>query len=127
MVLAVTTALFVGTALVVVLALSVVPVHVTLGAGSLRCGTVLNHDTTSEIRDLCPAARSKHLRAAIGAGVALAEISLAPFLPQVSGEGRASRLWLTSSVAVWALAAVFALGWIASGVEYSPPHHEFEL
>jgi hypothetical protein len=37
-----------------------IPVRVTLGAGSLRCGTVLHPETDSEIGDVCP--KVTHLR-----------------------------------------------------------------
>ena len=120
-------ALMVGTGLAMVIAIAVIPMHVTFGAGSLRCGTVLEPDTTSEIGEVCPKARGEHLRAAVGSGVFLALVSLVPLLPPVVSGERASRLWLVMSILAWLAFATLALAWISTSVEYSPPPDVFEL
>ena len=120
-------ALMVGTGLAVVVAIAVIPMHVTFGAGSLRCGTVLQPDITSEIGDVCPKARGEHLRAAVGSGVFLALVALGPLLPPVASGERASRLWLITSILVWVALATLALAWIGTSVEYSPPADVFDL
>ncbi len=122
-----TAVLMVGTALALVIATAVMPMHVTFGAGSVRCGTVLEPDTTSEIGDVCPKARGTHLGAAVGSGVLLALVALFPLVPPVVAGNRASRLWLVTSIMAWIVFATLALAWIGTSVEYSPPADVFEL
>lgn len=115
-----------GTVAFLLLALAVVPMHVTLGAGSLRCGTVLAPDTDSEIADLCPSARPGHLTAALVAGGALAVIAAVPwFTSSRVGAGAVRPLLAIWSVS-WVIAASLALLFMA-GIEYSPPHEVFDL
>ena len=117
--------LMLGTALFLVLALAVTPMHVTLGAGSLRCGTVVNPDSESEIADLCRSARSGHLAAAVVAGAGLAVLAALPLVGAARFRGgRPSAL--ISSV-LWLIAAGLALLFIGWFVEYSPPHEVFDL
>jgi hypothetical protein len=118
--------LLLGTFTFLVLALAVVPMHVTLGAGSLRCGTVLSPDTESEIADLCPSARSGHLTAALVAGGALAVIAALPWFAS-SLLGRSARPLLAVWSVSWVIAAAVALLFLAWVVEYSPPHAVFDL
>ncbi len=118
--------LLVATIVFLLIALAVVPMHVTLGAGSLRCGTVLNPDTDSEIADLCPSARSGHLTAALVAGGGLAVTAALPWIASARVGGRARPLLAIWSVS-WAVAAGLALLFIAWVIEYSPPHEVFDL
>ncbi len=118
--------LLLGTVTFLVLALAVVPMHVTLGAGSLQCGTVLNPDTESEIGDLCPSARSGHLTAALVAGGALVVIATLPWIAS-SRLGDAARPLLAIWSVSWTVAVSLALLWIAWVMEYSPPHEVFDL
>ena len=117
-------------ALAVVVGTTVVPTHVSLGAGSLRCGTVWHPDRGSEIARLarlCERAGAEHLRASLGVGGFLAALGLVPLLFGRLRSAGARRmvcaLWAISFV-VATLAAVAWLGW---GVEYSPPGVTFEL
>ena len=98
--------------------------HVTPGNGSLRCGTVIDPDRSSEIGDMCPKARSGHVRATPAAGVVLALLSLSPLLAARVDRDHAGQGWLVTSVVIWIVAATLALAWI---VEYSPPGDVFEL
>ena len=45
-----------------VAATTLIPIRVTLGGGSLRCGTVLQPETDSEIGDVCPTVAPYRLR-----------------------------------------------------------------
>ena len=120
-------ALLIGTALAIALALAVVPMHVSPGNGSLRCGTVIDPDRSSEIGDLCPKARSGHVRATIAAGVVLALLSLLPLLAAQVDRDHASRGVLVASVVMWVVVATLALAWIGWNVEYTPPRDVFQL
>lgn len=118
--------LLLGTVTFLLLALAVVPMHVTLGAGSLRCGTVLNPDTGSEIGDLCPSARAGHLTAALVAGGALALIAALPWITSSRLGGSARPLVVVWSVS-WVIAAAVALLFLAWVLKYSPPREVFDL
>lgn len=109
----------------VVVGTTVVPTHVTLGAGSLRCGTVLHPDRDSEIAPLCGPAGANHLRAALAVGTFLAVLAIVPVLVQWRRPGRHSAVW-----AVWGVAILFAaiLGVAGLGmVEYAPKSIFFDL
>lgn len=120
-------ALLIGTALTVAFALAVVPMHVTPGNGSLRCGTVIAPDRSSEIRDVCPKARSGQVRATLAASVVLALLSLLPLLAARMERDQVGRGRLVIWVVIWGLAAILALAWIGWFVEYTPPGGVFEL
>lgn len=116
--------------LVVVVGTTVVPAHVTLGGGSLRCGTVWHPERSSEIAGLahiCARAAAEHLRASLGVGGFLAVLALVPLLfGRVRSTGMRRMLcalWGIGFVAA-TLAAVAWLGW---GVEYWPPGVTFDL
>lgn len=117
--------LLAGTVIFLVLSLAVVPMHVSLGAGSLRCGTGLNPEAESEIGDLCTSARPDYIRAALMAGGALAVIAALPWI--ASRLGAAARPVLIGLFVSWLVVASVALLWIAWFMEYSPPHEVFDL
>ncbi len=119
--------LLVGSVVVLVLALSVIPMHVTLGGGSHRCGTVFSPDARSEIGDVCPEARSSHAAAALAAAGVLAVVASLPLAAERLLREEAPRLLSTVWAAVWLVSAGVALIWIGWFVEYSPPHEVFEL
>lgn len=116
-----------GTALVFVLALTVVPMHVTLGAGSLQCGTVISPDTDSEIGALCPDARRSHLNSSLGVVAVLAAIAAFPWVAAALGAGRGTRVLLGGWALMWCISAALGLAWLGFFAEYSPPHEVFDL
>lgn len=119
-------ALLIGTALAIALALAVVPMHITPGNGSLRCGTVIDPDRSSEVGDLCPKARSGHVRATLAAGVVLGLLSLLPLLATHADRNETGRGWLVASVVIWVVVATLGLAWIGWSVEYTPPGDVFQ-
>lgn len=112
--------------LAVALGVGVVPVHLSLGAGSIRCGTVLRPDRLSEVASSCGPAGAHHLRATLRMGAVLALLALAPALI-----GRSSRGSTTTAYVAWAaLFAPAVIGGVVSLalVEYSAPLHQiFDL
>lgn len=122
-----TASLLVGTALFIAMALAVVPMHVTFGAGSLRCGTVLDPDTKGEIGEVCPRARGQHRSASLGAGAVLGLIALIPLVTPAATGRDAGRAVLAAVASLWVVVMLLSLLWIGSGVEYSPPTDVFQL
>jgi hypothetical protein len=82
-----------------------IPVRVTFGAGSLRCGTVLHPDTASEIGDVCPEVTDDRLREAWPTSALFAGFTALSFvgLGSLRRWGRLARL---------AGAAAVSLGWL---------------
>ena len=120
-----------GAVIVVWLGIAVIPMHISLGAGSLRCGTAWAPDTNSEIRrvnDLCREARAPHVRASLMAGVLLAVLAL-PAVAIARWPNPTRRLALAGWLLLWVLAAAAALAGLGWAVEHSPPpeHEVFEL
>jgi len=102
----------------VVVGITVVPTHVTFGAGSLRCGTVVRPDRNSEIAPLCGAAGANHLRAALAVGAFLAVLALLPVVVQWRWPGPHLVLWVTWGTIMLLVGAV---GVATLGlVEYAP-------
>ncbi len=112
-------------AIAVVIGTTVVPTHVTFGAGSVRCGTVLRPDRDSEIAPFCGPAGANHLRAALAVGTVLALLALVPVLVHWRRPERHTALWATWSVIMLfaAIVGIAALGL----VEYAPPSVFFDL
>lgn len=107
-------------ALTLVVGTTLVPTHVSLGAGSLRCGTVLHPDQEGEIADVCGATGAHHLRAALAvaaivAGLAVLPLGIRPFRQRM-GSWRFCAAWGAVLICV-ALIGVLSLGF----VEYAPP------
>lgn len=90
-------------AIALTLGTTVVPTHVTLGAGSLRCGTVLRPDRESEIAPLCGPAGANHLRAALAVGAFLAVLAVVPAVVERRRPGRHRALWRA-----WSMIMLFA-------------------
>jgi hypothetical protein len=109
----------------VVVGTTVVPTHVTLGAGSLRCGTVLHPDRDSEIAPLCGPAGANNLRAALAVGTFLAALAIVPLVVQWRRPGQHPALWAAWGVVmlIVAVVGVAALGM----VEYAPKSTFFDL
>lgn len=115
--------LLAATATILLAGLAVVPVHVTAGAGSLRCGTILRPDTT-EMGEWCARARWPHVLATIGLAVLLALLALVLLIRRWAAQPRL----VMGVVAAWMLVAAVGLIWLALGVAYSPPEHDiFDL
>ncbi|MGH9165278.1 MAG: hypothetical protein ACRDZW_07200 [Acidimicrobiales bacterium] len=119
--------MLVATLFVLLLMLAAMPTHVTLGAGSLRCGTALAPDDGSELADVCPGARGHHLRAAVAAAAALAVIAASPLFAPVVSRRDPGRPALVATVVLWVIAAAIALAILGWFVEYSPPGDVFKL
>jgi len=113
-------------AIAVVVGTTMVPTHVTFGAGSLRCGTVLHPDSSSEIALLCGPAGAHHLRAALIVGGILAVIAFVPLVVEWRRPGQHRGLW-----AGWAMVLAVATGVAVAGlgffVEYAPKSVFFDL
>lgn len=107
-----------GTAMV--LGITVVPTHLGLGAGSIRCGTVLHPDRSIEVANYCGPAGAHQLRVVLGLGAVLGLLALVPMAIALIGQGpirtAACTLWGTFFLIV-ATVGVASLGL----VEYSPP------
>ena len=111
--------------LVVLVGVTLIPTHVSLGAGSLRCGTVWHPDRTSEVARYCGKAGAEQLRASLTVGAFLGCLGLLPMLC-----GRFSNRRRTVAFGIWI--AVFLTG-AAMGLlvlalsEYSPRGTVFDL
>jgi len=109
----------------VVIGTTVIPTHVTLGAGSLRCGTVLRPDRNSEVAPLCGPTGANHLRVALAVGATLAVIALVPVVVEWRRPGQPRALW-TGWAVIMLLAAVVGLAALGM-VEYAPESVFFDL
>ena len=111
--------------LAVAIGVWLVPPHVSLGAGSIRCGTVLRPDRSSEVAPLCGAAGANHLRATLGVGGVLAVLALVPLLLDWRRPRRRPALWAgwAAMTLVVAIVGVASLGM----VEYTPDSMFFDL
>lgn len=112
-------------AIAVVIGTTVVPTHVTLGAGSIRCGTVLRPDRDIEIAPLCGPAGANHLRAALAVGAILAVLAVVPLVVQWRRPGQHLSLWAAWGVIIL-VAAVVGVAWLGV-VEYAPESVFFDL
>jgi hypothetical protein len=96
-------------------ATAVIPVRVTRGAGSLRCGTVLKPDTASEIGDLCPRVTHERLR---DTWPATATFTVVTVLAVVGGRSLLRRHRIIAAAAssivgfAWLLATALLLFWM---------------
>jgi hypothetical protein len=118
-----------GLGLVVVtilLGTTVIPTHVTLGGGSLRCGTVLHPDRMTEIAPLCGRAASNQLRAVLVIGAILSALALIPVAVGWRLAAPPPALWgvWVAVMLVAGLLAVAAMGW---AIEYAPKSAFFDL
>lgn len=113
-------------AIAVVVGTTIVPTHVSFGAGSLRCGTVLHPDSSSEIALLCGPAGAHHLRAALIAGGILAVIALVPLAVAWKRPGQRRALWAGWAV-VLVVTTVIAVAGLGFFVEYAPKSVFFDL
>ncbi len=112
-------------AVAVVVGTTVIPTHVTFGAGALRCGTVLRPDRNSEIAPICGPAAANHLRAALAVGAFLAVVAIFPVVVQWIRPGRHAALWAAWGV-IMLIAAVVGVAGLGL-VEYSPKSVFFDL
>jgi len=112
-------------AMAVVIGTTIVPTHVTFGAGSLRCGTVLRPDRDSEIAPVCGPAGANHLRATLVRGGILVVIAIVPIVFEWRRPGEHRDLWVGWAVVlvVVTVIAVASLGL----VEYAPKSVFFDL
>ena len=109
----------------VVVGTTVIPTHVTFGAGALRCGTVLRPDRNSEIAPICGPAGANHLRAALAVGAFLAVLAVVPVVIQWIRPGPHAALWAAWGVTmlIAAVVGVASLGL----VEYATESPFFDL
>ncbi|MFN2506202.1 MAG: hypothetical protein ABR540_18645 [Acidimicrobiales bacterium] len=110
----------------IVVGTMIIPTHVTFGAGSLRCGTVLRPERNSEVAPLCDRVAQNHLRAVLVIGAVLAAIALAPLVVASRRPGRHVALavgWAVTMVLA-TIVAVAVMGWV---VEYAPDSIFFDL
>lgn len=107
-----------GTAMVIGIAL--VPTHVSFGAGSIRCGTVLHPDRTIEVARYCGPAGAHQLRSVVVLGAVLALLAL---VPAAIGRLRPGPLRIAAWVLWGTLFPVLAVVGVAllGLLEYSPP------
>lgn len=109
---------FVLVAAGVAVGISVVPTHVTLGAGSIRCGTVLHPDREIEIARYCGPAGAHHLHAVLERAAVLASIALVPLVIARFRPNAPPWVWVAWSV-VMLLATVAGVASMGL-VEYVP-------
>ena len=112
-------------AIAVLIGMTVVPTHVTFGAGAIRCGTVLRPDRNIEIAPVCGPAGANHLRATLAVGAFLAVLAVVPLVVQWRSPGQHLSLWTAWGV-IMAVAAVLGVAWLGV-VEYVPQGVFFDL
>lgn len=96
---------------------AVVPTHVSFGAGSLRCGTVVRSDR-SELGAVCDRAAANQLRATLVLTAVLTALACIPFVVEWQRPTRYSRLWVPWG-AVMLFAAVIGVASLAM-LDYTP-------
>lgn len=113
------------TAVAFVLGVAVIPTHVSFGAGSIRCGTVLHPDRLIEISPACGPAGAHQLRAVLVLVAVLATVATGPLLIGWWRPGRS-----TPALGAWAvllvLVALFGLAYLGVD-EYHPASTFFDL
>jgi hypothetical protein len=112
--------LLVGLALALgafLLGVAVVPTHVSFGAGSLRCGTVV-HPDRSELGAVCVRAAANQLRAAVVLTAILTALACVPLVVEWRRPDRYSGLWVAWG-AIMVLVAVIGVAGLAM-LDYSP-------
>ena len=104
---------------------TVIPTHVTLGAGSIRCGTVLHPDRQLEVAPICGPTGANHLQAVVVLTAIRTVIAVVPMLLERRRLGRPV-LWASWAIvmAVATVAGLAVLGW---AVEYAPESAFFDL
>ena len=112
-------------AIAVLVGTTVVPTHVTFGAGAMRCGTVLHPDRDIEVAPVCGPAGANHLRATLAVGAFLAVLAVVPMLVQWRRPGEHLALW-TAWGMIMLVAAVLGVAWLGV-VEYTPGSVFFDL
>lgn len=109
----------------VILGTTVVPTHVTFGAGSLRCGTVFRPDRNSEIAPVCGPAGANQLRQTLFLGAALVMLALLPLILGRTRAGHHPAVWMGWG-AVILLTAILGVARLGL-VEYSADGVFFDL
>ena len=112
-------------AIAVLIGTTIVPTHVTFGAGAIRCGTVLRPDRNIEIAPVCGPAGANHLRATLAVGALLAALAVVPVVVQWRSPGQHLSFWTAWGVTM-AVAAVLGVTWLGL-VEYSAEGVFFDL
>jgi hypothetical protein len=101
----------------------VIPTHVSFGAGSIRCGTVL-HPRSIEIPKVCERAATNQLRATAALTAVMVAFAVVPWV--------LGRLFHKPNVA-WGVWAAMYVAFAAVGLvflallQYSPPSKSFQL
>ncbi|CAA9218409.1 MAG: hypothetical protein AVDCRST_MAG50-496 [uncultured Acidimicrobiales bacterium] len=117
----------VATAIVLVVSLTVLPMHVNLGVGSVRCGTVVSPDTRSEIALPCLDARPSHVISSLAVVAVLGTVAALPLVAAARGRDSDSRPLLGGWVLLWCLCAALGISWLGFFAEYRAPHQIFDL
>jgi hypothetical protein len=92
-----------------------IPVRVTFGAGSVRCGTVLHPKTRSETGDVCPRISDKRLAEAWATTAIFAGVTAFSFLSgrfAMTRPGGGPEALAGVSVLVWLTTTALMLFWI---------------
>ena len=99
--------------LAVAAGLALVPIRLSLGAGSIGCGTVLRPDRAGELSAACHTVVGDHLRATLTVGGVLVVLALAPVVAgrrYLRPGGKAWAAW----AAVFVVVAVAGVAWLAT-------------
>ena len=112
-------------AIVVGIGITLVPVRVTFGAGSLRCGTALDPDRTGEIADVCGPAATDQLGEALRLGAVLALLAILPLVIDRLKPHRRKGAWGLWGV-VFTLVALAGIGVLSYATSVGP-HRVFDL
>lgn len=104
---------------------TVVPTHVTLGGGSIRCGTVRRPDRDIDIAPLCGPAGANHLRAALAVGAFLAVLAVVAVIVHSRRPGQHLSLGVAWGV-IMVVATVNGVARLGL-VEYAPESVFFDL
>ena len=114
----VSTPLYIGVAgllvaaIVILLGVLAVPVRVTFGAGSIRCGSAYAPYTGEGLRDPCSRAARERIRDAAVAGAVFASTGLAAAIA-VRRSGATRGLVVAVLCTLWVLALAAAILWFA--------------
>ena len=100
-------------ALAVAAGVTVVPIRLALGAGSVGCGTVLRPDRAGELSAACDTVVADHLRATLTVGAVLAGLAVVPLVAGRRYLRPGGKAWVAWAV-VFLAVAVAGVAWLAT-------------